>query len=87
MRKAFVGGNWPQVQETSNPYSLQVEQNALKEETSSPEQTVLESCGNWPQNPSILMHAKRCRYSTSMVRVLEKAALVCVTTRIVYFSL
>lgn len=29
----FVCGNWPQVQETSNPYSLQVEQKALKEKT------------------------------------------------------
>lgn len=56
MRKAFVCGNWPQVQETSNPYSLQVEQKALREKTYSLEQTGLKSCGNWSQN-----HFKACK--------------------------
>lgn len=56
MRKTFVCGNWPQVQETSNPYSLQVEQKALKEETNPLEETGFESCGNWPKN-----HFKACK--------------------------
>lgn len=58
MRKTFVCGNWPQVQETSNPYSLQVEQKALKEETNPLEQTGFGSCGNWPKN-----HFKACKTS------------------------
>lgn len=38
-KKAFVCGNWPQVQGTFDPYSLQVEQKALEEQMYSLEQT------------------------------------------------